>query len=308
MHIYNLSNWQHSHDFSIKNDKGENRTLFVLILTAITMIVEIIAGSIYGSMALFADGWHMGTHVAAFLITLFAYRYARKNANNPAYTFGTAKVNVLGGFASAIALVVVALVMLIESSQRIIDPHVIQFNEAIFVASIGLLINVVSAFILKDVHSHDHHDENHHHDHNLRAAYLHVLADALTSILAIFALLSGKYLGWNWLDPLMGIVGAIIITRWSYGLLKQTSPILLDASIVEFQQAIKETIEKDSDNRISDIHVWRVGADHYATIISLVTHYPKSTEYYKLLLNQFNNLSHVTVEINECKDEPCIKL
>lgn len=311
MHIHTLDNWQHSHDYSVKNEKGEQRTQYVLILTAITMFVEIIAGSVYGSMALLADGWHMGTHVAAFMIALFAYRYARKHANNPSFAFGTGKVNVLGGFASAIALAVVALVMLVESLQRIVDPQIIHFNEAIVVASIGLLINLISAFLLKDDHSHTHHhghdDHHHHHDHNLKAAYLHVLADAMTSLLAIVALVSGKYLGWNWLDPIMGIVGAIIITRWSYGLLKQTSPILLDASIEEdYQHKIIEAIEKDSDNRISDIHVWKVGANHYAATISLVTHYPNTTEYYKKLLNNFNELSHVTIEVNECKEDPCI--
>ena len=306
MHEHTLENWQHSHDFSVKNEKGERRTQYVLILTAITMVVEIIAGSIYGSMALLADGWHMSTHVAAFMITIFAYRYARKHATNPAYAFGTGKVSVLGGFASAIALVVVALVMLIESMQRFIDPHVIQFNEAIAVACLGLFINVVSAFLLKDDHDH-HHEHNHHHDHNLRAAYMHVLADALTSLLAIAALLSGKYFDWNWLDPMMGIVGAIIITRWSYGLLKQTGPILLDASIEEdYQLKIKDSIEKDSDNKISDIHIWKVGANHYAAIISLVTHFPQSTDYYKALLHDFHKLSHITIEVNSCEGEVCI--
>lgn len=309
MHIHTLENWQHSHDFSVKNDKGERRTLYVLILTAVTMIVEILAGSIYGSMALLADGWHMGTHVAAFMITIFAYRYARKNASNPAYAFGTGKVSVLGGFASAVALAVVALVMLIESMQRVFNPHDIHFNEAIAVAVLGLSVNIVSAFLLKDEHHHHHHGDEHHHyhDHNLRAAYLHVLADALTSLLAIVALLSGKYFGWNWLDPVMGIVGAIIITRWSYGLLKQTSPILLDGSIEEkYHSSIKNTIEKDSDNRVSDLHVWKVGANHYAAIISIVTHFPKSAEYYKGLLKDFHRLSHTTIEVNVCAGEPCV--
>ena len=309
MHIHTLDSWQHSHDFSVKNDKGERRTQYVLILTAVTMIVEILAGSIYGSMALLADGWHMGTHVAALMITIFAYRYARKNASNPAYAFGTGKVSVLGGFASAVALAVVALVMLIESMQRVFNPHDIHFNEAIAVAVLGLSVNIVSAFLLKDDHHHhDHDDERHHyHDHNLRAAYLHVLADALTSLLAIVALLSGKYFGWNWLDPVMGIVGAIIITRWSYGLLKQTSPILLDGSIEEkYHSSIKNTIEKDSDNRVSDLHVWKVGANHYAAIISIVTHFPKSAEYYKGLLKDFHRLSHTTIEVNVCGGEPCV--
>ena len=309
MHIHTLDNWRHSHDFSVKNDKGERRTQYVLILTAVTMIVEILAGSIYGSMALLADGWHMGTHVAAFMITIFAYRYARKNASNPAYAFGTGKVSVLGGFASAVALAVVALVMLIESMQRVFNPHDIHFNEAIAVAVLGLSVNIVSAFLLKDDHHHHVHDgeRHHYHDHNLRAAYLHVLADALTSLLAIIALLSGKYFGWNWLDPVMGIVGAIIITRWSYGLLKQTSPILLDGSIEEkYHSSIKNTIEKDSDNRVSDLHVWKVGANHYAAIISIVTHFPKSAEYYKGLLKDFHRLSHTTIEVNVCAGEPCV--
>jgi len=309
MHIHTLENWQHSHEFSVKNDKGERRTWYVLILTAITMVVEIIAGSVYGSMALLADGWHMGTHVAAFVIALFAYRYARKHAHNPAYTFGTGKVNVLGGFASAIALAVVALVMMLESVQRIVDPRAIQYSEAILVACIGLFINVVSAFLLKEDHSHDHHGDHahhHHHDHNLQAAYFHVLADAMTSVLAIVALVFGKFWGWDWLDPIMGIVGAVIIVRWSYGLLKQTGPILLDGSIDEqYQQAIKVTIEKDSDNRISDIHVWKVGAHHYAAIIALVTQFPRSVEYYKNLLKDFDKLSHITIEVNECREEPC---
>jgi len=311
MHNHTLENWQHSHEFAVKNNKGERRTLYVLILTAITMIVEIFAGSIYGSMALLADGWHMGTHVAAFMITIFAYRYARNHAKNPAYAFGTGKVSVLGGFASAVALAVVALVMLIESMQRIIDPQIIQFNEAIAVASLGLLINIISAFLLKDDHHHHEHndDHHHHHDHNLRAAYMHVLADALTSLLAIVALVSGKYFGWHWLDPVMGIVGAIIITRWSYGLLKQTSPILLDGSIeIGYQSSIVETIEQDSDNRVSDIHIWKVGANHYAAIISIVTHSPKSASYYKDLLKNFHKLSHTTIEVNACEGKLCVDM
>ncbi|MCB1873497.1 MAG: CDF family Co(II)/Ni(II) efflux transporter DmeF, partial [Gammaproteobacteria bacterium] len=258
------------------------------------------------------DGWHMGTHVAAFMIAIFAYQYASKHAENPEYSFGTGKVSVLGGFASAVTLTVVALVMLLESVQRIIDPHPIQFNEAIAVASLGLFINVVSALLLKDDdhhHHHDHHHDHQHHDHNLRAAYFHVLADALTSLLAIVALVSGKYFGWNWMDPVMGIVGAIIITRWSYGLVKQSAPILLDASIDEkYQTAIKTAIERDADNRISDMHVWRVGANHYAAVISLVTHDPQSTEHYKQLLQEFKQLAHVTVEVNLCAGMPCSTL
>lgn len=311
MHSRTLEKWQHNHDFSIINEAGEKRTVYVLILTAITMVVEIIAGTAFGSMALLADGWHMGTHVAAFAIAIFAYRYARKHLNNPAFAFGTGKVNVLGGFASAVALAVVALLMLVESAHRFIEPQAIRFNEAIFIACLGLFINLVSAVILKDSHTHDHHDHDHHHghehhghehhDHNLRAAYMHVLADALTSLFAIVALLSGKYFGWNWMDPLMGIVGALIITRWSLGLLKQTSPILLDSSIDQrYQDEIVKTLESEADNKVFDLHIWKVGANHYAAIIALVTHHPKPAEHYKQLLRDFDRLSHVTIEVNKC--------
>ena len=293
--------WYHSHDFSVHNRQGEQRTKYVLILTTITMIVEIIAGSIYGSMALLADGWHMSTHVFAFMITIFAYRYARKHARNWAYTFGTGKVNVLGGFASAIALGIVALVMLVESFHRILDPQIIQFNQAIAVATIGLFVNLVSALLLQHDHHHDSHE--HHHDHNLRAAYFHVLADALTSVLAIVALIAGKYFGWNWLDPVMGIVGAIIITRWAYGLAKQTGPILLDASMAkENCQAVQEVLEQDSHAIVTDIHIWKIAENHYAAVISLVTHLPNSVDYYKGLLQDFHQLSHITIEVNKCAE------
>lgn len=305
MHIHTLDNWRHEHDFAATHSHAENRTTQVLALTAITMIVEIVAGFAYRSMALLADGWHMGTHVVAFMITIFAYRYADKHSNSPAFPFGTGKVSVLGGFASAVALAIVALVMLVESIQRIFDPQTIHFNEAIGVAALGLFINIVSAFLLQGVHDHGH--DHHHHDHNLKAAYLHVLADALTSVLAIIALVFGKYFGWGWLDPVMGIIGAAVITRWSYGLLKETSPILLDGSIdEEYKSAITEKIENYSDNRITDLHIWKIGPNHYAAIISLVTHYPQPTEHYKELLKQFDKLSHITIEVNHCVSEPCI--
>ncbi len=296
---------QHSHDFISHHAHGEKRTLYVLFLTAITMVIEIIAGTHYGSMALLADGWHMATHVAAFMITLFAYRYARINMHNPAFAFGTGKVSVLGGFASAISLGVVAIMMIAESLQRLFTPHLISFNEAIMVAVLGLIVNVISAFLLMDHHVHAHtHDkhEHHHHDHNLRAAYLHVLADAFTSLLAIIALLCGKYFNWTWMDPIMGIVGAIIISRWAYGLIRQTSPILLDESInLDHRQAICTSIEEDSDNRITDCHIWKVGPNHYAIILAIVTSEPKEPEYYRQLLSEYSQLSHITIEVNPCK-------
>jgi len=281
------------------------------VITAITMIVEIIAGSVFGSMALLADGWHMGTHAAAFAITIFAYQYSRRHAENKEFSFGTGKVSVLGGFASAMALAVVALFIGTESLLRFFQPLEIHFNEAIGVAVLGLLVNLFCAFLLQGNHSHNHDHENehdhHHHDHNLKGAYLHVLADALTSVLAIFALFFGKFYGWNWLDPLIGIVGALVITRWSYGLLRDTSTILLDKNVEqEYIKKIQHKIETDADNRVSDIHVWKVGPNDFAAIISLVTHYPKPIEHYKTLLKDFKKLSHVTVEVNECKDHPCL--
>ncbi|RPJ13519.1 MAG: cation transporter [Desulfobacteraceae bacterium] len=307
MHIKNLETWKHSHDFAVIHKKGERRTARVLFLTAATMVIEIIAGAAFGSMALLADGWHMGTHVAAFMITIFAYKYARKHQNTSRFTFGTGKVTVLGGFASAVALFVVALVMSVESVQRIFAPQIIHFNEAIGVAVLGLFVNVVCAFTLQA--DHEHLDEHSHqsHDHNLKAAYYHVLADALTSVLAIIALVSGKMFGWNWLDPVMGIIGAVVITRWSYILLKETSPILLDENIEENRRSlIRGIIESDSDNRICDLHLWKVGPNDYAVLVSLVTHFPKPVEYYKNLLKDIDNLSHMTIEINQCMSDPCI--
>jgi len=311
MHTHSIETWQHRHDFSVIQEHGERRTRQVLIITAITMLFEIGAGMAFGSMALLADGWHMGTHVAAFLITIFAYRFAQKHANNKAFAFGTGKVSVLGGFASAIVLILVALIMLVESGQRILAPQPIHFNEAIGVAALGLLVNIACAFLLQGHHDHTHaHDEDdhhHHHDHNLKSAYLHVLADALTSLLAIAALICGKYLGWNWLDPLMGIVGAGVICRWAYGLLRETGSILLDGSISGKElAAIQEKIEGTLDNRIADMHVWKVGPAHYAAILSIVTHYPQKINYYKELLHDFPNLAHLTVEIHTCEGEPCL--
>jgi cation diffusion facilitator family transporter len=318
MHIHTLDKWRHSHDFTLIHEKGEKRTMQVLLLTLITMVAEIIAGSIFGSMALLADGWHMGTHAAAFAITIFAYHYSRKNAASERFTFGTGKVSVLGGFASAMVLIVVALLMVVESVHRIFEPHVIHFNEAIFVAMLGLMVNLICAALLHGNHHHDHnhnhhnehetsHHHNHHADHNIRGAYLHVIADALTSVLAIVALLFGKYFGWGWLDPIIGIVGALVISKWALGLLKDTSKILLDNNIdSRSTMEIKKLIESDSDNRVVDMHVWKVGPVDYAAMISIVTHFPKSPEHYKSLLKAFTELSHVTVEINQCKETPCI--
>ena len=310
MHIHNLEKWQHKHDFSFMQEKGERRTAQVLVITVLTMIVEILAGSLFGSMALLADGWHMGTHSAAFAITIFAYRYSKRNERNRDFTFGTGKVSVLGGFASAIALAVIAAFIGFESVHRFFEAQHIRFNEAIIVAILGLLVNLLCAALLHIGHSHSHaHGDNdhHHYDHNLKGAYLHVLADALTSVLAIVALSFGKFLGWHWLDPIMGIVGALIITRWSYGLLVDTSGILLDKNIdTDRAHVIQSKIESEADNRVSDIHVWKVGPKDYAAIVSLVTHYPKPPSHYKSLLNDFNTLTHITIEVNEGEGDPCL--
>jgi len=316
MHAQILKHLQHDHDFAVINQKGEQRTWQVLVLTFLTMSLEIAAGIAFGSMALLADGWHMATHVAAFMITLFAYRYSRVHADDHTFAFGSGKVGVLGGFASSVALGLVAFIMLLESAERLLKPAVIHFDEAIMVASFGLLINVICALLLKDHHhDHPHHKHEHehgHHDHNLKAAYAHVLADALTSILAIIALSAGKYYGWTMLDPVMGIVGALIITRWSYVLMRETSPVLVDESIaLRYKKAITEHIENDADNRISDLHIWRVGPGHFAVIISLVSHTPKAPSHYKELLKNFhtfdgiNKLSHITVEVNQCPGGAC---
>jgi cation diffusion facilitator family transporter len=270
------------------------------------MVIEIAAGLVFGSMALLADGWHMGTHVAAFTITIFAYRYARRHADSKRFAFGTAKVSVLGGFASAVALVVVALIMAMESIHRLFAPQEIRFNEAIGVAVLGLMVNLVSALLLQSSHLHDH---GRHDDHNLRAAYMHVLADALTSVLALVALLAGKFFAFNQLDPVMGIVGAAVIGRWAHGLLKETSSILLDAGIDEqTRQRIIERLEADRDNRVSDLHVWKLGPHQYAAMISVVTHFPKPPDHYKALLRDVVELPHCTVEVIQCESEPCIPI
>lgn len=259
----NSIQWEHSHDFGLESKGNESKVKIVFWLTTVIMILEIGAGTWSGSMALLADGWHMGTHSAAFLITIFAYSYAKKHANNREFSFGTGKVNSLGGFASAIALAIVALMMIIESMQRLLEPQSIHFNEAIVVAIIGLIVNFASVFILHEDHHH-HHGEHDHHDHNMKAAYFHVLADTLTSLLAIVALLFGKYAGLIWMDPLMGIVGAIVISKWSYGLIKESSKILLDKS--EKNSTLEEisTALNDRNALIKDIHVWKIASNHQA--------------------------------------------
>ncbi|ALR18858.1 CDF family Co(II)/Ni(II) efflux transporter DmeF [Vibrio natriegens] len=293
---------QHSHDFVSHNHQGERRTFYVLLLTLVTMIVEISAGTLFGSMALLADGWHMGTHAAAFCITLFAYRYAKQHANSERFSFGTGKVSVLGGFTSAIALGIVALMMMVESVHRLFNPETIKFNEAIMVAVIGLVVNLASMLLLKDHHHHGHehhhhdHHHEHHHDHNLAAAYFHVLADTLTSLLAIVALIIGKFYGWVWLDAAMGIVGALVIGKWTLGLIRQTAPVLLDESIDEqYRQDIRAELDPYAD--VVDLHVWKVSGHHYSAAIAIKNRSNKSLGEFKQMLSKFDKIHHLTLEL-----------
>jgi cation diffusion facilitator family transporter len=302
MSSHHLAQEQHHHRFDGDHRQHERNTRMVVGLTLTMMAAEIGAGHLFGSMALLADGWHMGTHAAALGITTFAYGFARRHTDNPHYSFGTGKVGILGGFASAVALAVIAFVMGAESIQRLFYVQTIRFNEAIAVGIAGLIVNLVSAWLLQAKESHPHEHAGHrptHSDHNLRAAYLHVLADALTSVLAIIALTAGKFLGWIWMDPVMGLVGATIITRWSYGLLIDTGKILLDRDVSpELIAEIKSKIEADAGNQVADIHVWRVGSNHLSAIVSVVTHYPRSPEYYKKLISGYEDIVHLTVEVN----------
>ena len=312
MHIHSLDDWRHEHVF-IARQQGQNerRAYFVIALTVVMMVAEISSGIVFNSMALLADGWHMASHAAALCITVFAYWYARRHLTSSTYTFGTGKVGVLGGFTSGVVLGVVALMMVWESVQRFFEPLSISFDEAIAVAALGLVVNLASAALLHQGHGHDHkHEHGHEHgheDHNLRAAFLHVVADALTSVLAIIALLCGKTLGWVWMDPLMGIVGAAVIGHWTFGLLRDTGRILLDGDGGKaMREGVRKIIEEDSDSRVSDLHVWRVGPDHWAAIVSVVTHFPKSAEHYKDLLRHRHGLAHLTVEVNWCESDPCL--
>ena len=300
------TNLNHSHSFGQDHKRpGESRTIIVIVVTTAMMVVEIATGMLFGSMALLADGLHMASHTAALSINAFAYIYARRHAHDERFSFGTGKVNALGGFSGAVLLAVFAAMMAVESVVRLFNPVAIAFNQAIFVAIIGLMVNGLSMFILdhKDGahrgHDHGHDGGHHHHDHNLRSAYLHVLADALTSFLAIFALLAAKYFGLIWMDPLMGIVGAIMVSRWSIGLLVDTSHVLLDRQApVDIQRKVVDGIQKNGDNRVVDLHLWTVGPDIYAAIVSVVTEIPKPPEYYKQLIPSDIKFVHVTVEVN----------
>ncbi|PSH65693.1 cation transporter [Phyllobacterium brassicacearum] len=296
----------HDHVFLGDNhERNERKTWLVIALTATMMVAEIVAGTVFGSMALVADGWHMSTHAAAMLIAALAYLYARKNARNPRFTFGTGKFGDLAAFASAVVLALIALLIGWESFVRLATPIPISFSHAISVAVIGLSVNLICALLLRDdqsLHSHGHHHDDHHHGHghdnNLRAAYLHVLADALTSVLAIAALVAGSIYGWLWLDPAMGIVGALVIAKWSWGLIRDAGGVLLDyvPSNEDLPEEIRSALEEEGD-MITDLHVWQLGPGHHGAIVSLVSEHPKAPSSYREKLAHIHDLSHVTVEV-----------
>lgn len=273
-------------------------------MTAAMMVVEIVAGIVFGSMALLADGLHMASHAAALGLAVLAYAFARRRAHDSRFSFGTGKINSLAGFASAIVLVLFALLMVVESIDRFINPVSIAYNQAILVAAVGLMVNGVSVVILSDRHSHGDGAGSHRHDHNLLAAYLHVLADTLTSLLAIAALLAAKYLGLAWMDPVMGIVGGVLVARWSWGLLRGTSRVLVDRQAPD---SVLDTVRQsivDESVRIVDLHVWEIGPGYRAAILSLESKIPLTPEEVKEKIPEGLGITHMTVEIHETYDRP----
>ena len=302
--------WFETHNFlGSQHDKHERRTWMVVGLTAVTMVVEIAAGSWFNSMALLADGWHMATHAGAMGLSALAYRFARRHARNPRFTFGTGKVGDLVAYSSGIILAVAAIVIAWESVTRLVNPVPITFDQAILVAVLGLLVNFVSAAMLWSKHGHDHgnahdhghehaHGHEHHADHNIRAAFMHVVADALTSVLAIVALVVGLVFGAVWLDPLMGIVGAAVILHWSVGLMRDTGGILLDMEAGgDLATRIRGDIEARDGDRVADLHVWRVGPGHFAAIVAIVTRRATDAGELKTALKARYPLAHLTVEV-----------
>jgi cation diffusion facilitator family transporter len=307
-----VQDWTHSHVFHEGNPLAERNTLWAALLTAAMMVVEIAGGWVFNSMALLADGWHMSSHTLALGLSVLAYAAARRFANDPRFAFGSWKIEVLAGYTSALFLVLVAGLMLFQSAERLLAPQPIHYNEAIAIGVVGLLVNLACAWLLKGGHGHHHHDHAHghaghhqaghndHHDLNLRSAYLHVLADAATSVLAIGALLGGKFWGASWLDPVMGIAGAALVAVWAYGLLRDTGKVLLDADmdapvVAEIREVIAASPVPAS---ISDLHVWRVGKGKYACIVSLLPSQPADPAFFKALLGVHEELVHITIEIN----------
>ncbi len=324
MHTQDLSAWTHSHTFDGGNRDAERGTRLVMVITAIMMVVEIAAGLWFNSMALLADGWHMSSHALAIGLSAFAYAAARRYASDRRFAFGAWKIEVLAAFASAVFLLCIAALMATGSVERLFSPQEIHYREALVVTALGLLVNLGCALILgghahghghghAHGHGHHHHDHDHHHGHhdiNLRAAYVHVLADAATSVLAIVALAGGWWLGWAWLDPVMGLVGAALVGKWAIGLLRQSGTVLLDREmdhpVVEEVREVLAGLDHDGRPgeegiRVTDLHVWRVGRQHFACIVCLVTHDATLTpQRVRQALSVHEELVHVTIEISHC--------
>jgi cation diffusion facilitator family transporter len=314
MHSHSLDQWTHSHVFlGEDHSRNERRTWAVVALTAAMMAAEIVGGTLFGSMALLADGWHMATHAAALGIAALAYVFARRQAHSPRFAFGTGKFGDLAAFSSAIILGLIAVQIAFESATRLINPVPIAYREAIVIAAVGLAVNLLSAWLLRDQphdhghnasghhHSHDHdHHHHHHRDNNLRAAYIHVLADAATSVLAIAALLLAMSFQWAWADPAVGLVGSAVIASWAYGLIRDSGAVLVDAAPDQgVQAAIRQRLETAGD-KVTDLHLWQIGPGHQAAVVSLVSDHPRQPADYKHLLAGVPNLSHVTVEVQRC--------
>lgn len=315
MHAHDLSPWQHRHDYAADRSVSERRTRWVIAITLAMMAAEIAAGWHWQSMALLADGWHMGTHAAAIGVAALSYALVRRWALDPRFSFGPWKVEVLGAYTSAVLLGVVALGIAAESALRLWSPRAVAYDESLGVAVLGLAVNALCAWLLhggpgRGHHHHAHdaaHDHAHEHDPadlNLKAAYLHVLADAATSVLAIAALLAGKFAGWGWLDPVIGLVGAAMIALWSVGLLRQTSKILLDREMDHpLAMQVSERLESDNDARVADLHLWRVGDKRFACHVTLVADRPLTADLYRDRLRGLDALAHVSIEVNRCRGE-----
>lgn len=322
MHGHSIDSFRHEHVFlGEHHERNERKTWFVIALCGAMMIAEIIGGTIFGSMAVVADGLHMSTHVAALLIAALAYTYARRHARDPRFTFGTGKLGELAGYTSALILALIAVFIGYESASRLFHPVVIHFDQALPIAGLGLMVNLVSAWLLRDEpHEHDHaqaHDHAralvrgastgkrhaHKHDLNMRAAFVHVAADAAISVLAILGLLAGRELRWSWMDPMMGIVGAVVIANWSWGLLRAAGGHLLDMLPTDVPAAeIRSRLEVGAD-RVADLHLWRLGPGHYSVIATLVTDQPQPAADYKHRLAGMPGLSHIVIEVQQCPDQ-----
>jgi cation diffusion facilitator family transporter len=307
MHSHSIDQWEHDHVFlGSRHDHNERRTRFVVALTAAMMVGEIAAGWAFGSMALLADGWHMATHAAALGIASLAYLFARRQAGNARFTFGTGKFGDLAAFASAIILALIAAQIAYESVVRLFNPVPIAYGEAISIAVLGLGVNLLSAWLLRGSHDHHHghhdHDHGHDHDNNLRAAYVHVLADAATSLLAIAALVLAMLSNWVWADPAVGIIGSLVIASWAFGLVRMSGAVLLDVNADhDLEEIIRGRIESKGD-RVTDLHLWQIGPGHRAAVISVVSDHPLPPATYKRRLGGLRGLSHVTVEVETCPD------